>query len=68
MFGWLLKLFRHKCNFMVVDNICVKNRYGNYTRYMMLVCDHPLCDNISYIPSENRKIHEELIKKGDLQK
>lgn len=59
MFGWLLKLFKHECKFMVVNEIFVRNKYGTCTRYIRLVCDHPLCDNVSYLPSENRKIHEE---------
>lgn len=66
MFSWLLKLFKHECKFMIIEEITVRNKYGNSTKYMKLVCDHPLCSNMSFLPSENRKIHEEWIEKGDI--
>ena len=66
MFEWLLKLFRHECNFTVIDEITVRNKYGNSTKYMRLTCNHPMCNNVSYFPSENRKIHEEWIEKEDI--
>ena len=66
MFGWLLKLFKHECSFMAIENVHVRNKYGNSTGYMRLICEHPLCNNVSYIPYDNRKIHEEWIKKGDI--
>lgn len=66
MFEWLLRLFDHKCKFMVIDEVSVRNKYGSCTRYIVLTCSHPLCNNMSYLPSENRKIHEEWIEKGDI--
>lgn len=66
MFEWLLNLFKHKCSYTVIDETTVRNKYGNSTKYMRLICSHPLCNNVSYLPSENRKIHEEWIEKGDI--
>lgn len=66
MFEWLSRLVRHKCKFMIIDEVCVVNKHGRCTRYMRMTCSHILCCNMKYFPHDNRKIHEEWIEKGDI--